>query len=108
MNRACYPWGQENEELKAHFLRLGRIRHTYAPLQEGSICWHYTFGPVMAYARELHKKRLVTVVNASDKSQSLTLPFPNGMTDLLTGATVSPEDGHLSLVLPPYTGLLLH
>ena len=108
MNRACYPWGQEDEELQARFIRLGRIRHTYDPLQKGIIRWLYTLGPVMAYVREYRRNRLVTVVNASNRSQSLTLPYPVHMTDLLTGRTYFPEDGHLPLELPPRTGLLLH
>ena len=108
MNRACYPWGQEDEELKARFTRLGRIRRTYEPLKKGIIRWLYTLGPVMAYVREYRRNRLITVVNASDKPQSLTLPYSNIMTDLLTGKIYFPEDGHLPLELPPYTGLLLH
>lgn len=107
LNRACYPWGQEDEELKARFTRLGRIRHTYEPLQKGIIRWLYTLGPVMAYVREYRRNRLVTVVNASDQPQCVTLPYPTIMTDLLTGRSYFPEDGHLALELPPYAGLLL-
>lgn len=108
LNRACYPWGQEDEELQARFIRLGRLRQTYEPLQQGDIVWLYTLGPVMAYSREWRRNRLVTVVNASDSVQPITLPYPTHLTDLLTGQTYFPQEGHLSLELPPRTGLLLH
>ena len=107
LNRACYPWGQEDEDLKARFIRLGRLRQTYVPLQQGSIQWIYTLGSVLAYAREYRRERLVTVVNASSAAQSVILPYPTLMTDLLTGQTYFPQDGHLALELPPCSGLLL-
>ena len=107
LNRGTYPWGRENWNLKALFTRLGQLRQKKPCLQRGVIRWLFSLGPVMAYVREWKREKLVTVVNASDQVQHLTLPLPQHMTDLLTGRTYFPQDGQLPLELPPRTGLLL-
>ena len=50
----------------------------------------------------------MTVVNASDKSVPLILPWTAPVVwDLLTGRKLHPRDGTLFLTLPPYGGSLL-
>ena len=61
-----------------------------------------------AFARRLPEERIVTVVNASDKSVPLILPWTAPVVwDLLTGRKLHPRDGTLFLALPPYGGSLL-
>ena len=87
---------------------LGHLRRERAALQRGEIDYLYTSGPILAFARRLPEERIVTVVNASDKSVPLMLPRTAPVVrDLLTGPKLHPRDGTLFLTLPPYGGLLL-
>ena len=107
-NRACYPWGREDTELKVWFARLAHLRLDCPALQSGQLHWRWTSGPILAFARELNGQLLTTVINAADTPQSLTLPWSGAAPrDLLTGAVLSPADNVLSLTLLPHQGLLL-
>lgn len=107
-NRACYPWGREDTELKAWFARLAHLRLDCPALQSGQLHWCWTAGPILAFARELNGQLLTTVINAADTPQSLTLPWSGAAPrDLLTGAVLSPADNVLPLTLLPHQGLLL-
>ena len=107
-NRACYPWGQEDTELKAWFARLAHLRQDRPALQSGQLHWRWTSGPILAFARELNGQLLTTVVNAADTPQSLALPWSGAAPrDLLTDAVLSPADNVLPLTLLPHQGLLL-
>lgn len=107
-NRAGYPWGREDTELKAWFARLAHLRLDCPALQSGQLHWRWTSGPILAFARELNGQLLTTVLNAADTPQSLTLPWSGAAPrDLLTGAVLSPADNVLPLTLLPHQGLLL-
>ena len=107
-NRACYPWGREDTELKVWFARLAHLRLDCPALQSGQLHWRWTSGPILAFARELNGQLLTTVINAADTPQSLTLPWSGAAPrDLLTGAVLSPADNVLPLTLLPHQGLLL-
>ena len=107
-NRAGYPWGQEDSELKFFFSDLAHLRREHPALQTGQLHWRWTAGPLLAFARELDGQLLTTVVNAADTPQTLTLPwFGDTARDLLSGETLSPADNVLPLTLLPHQGLLL-
>ena len=107
-NRAGYPWGREDTELKSCFARLAQLRRNHPALQSGQLHWRWTAGPILAFARELNGQLLTTVVNAADTPQSLTLSWSGGtVRELLTNTTLSPADNALSLTLLPHQGLLL-
>ena len=107
-NRAGYPWGQEDSELKSFFSKLAHLRREQPALQTGQLHWRWTAGPLLAFARELDGRLLTTVVNAADTPQTLTLPwFGDTARDLLSGETLSPADNVLPLTLLPHQGLLL-
>ena len=108
LNRGTYPWGLGRYPLLSWFQMLGHLRRERAALQRGEIDYLYTSGPILAFARRLPEERIVTVVNASDKSVPLMLPWTAPVVrDLLTGRKLHPRDGTLFLTLPPYGGLLL-
>ena len=93
-NRGTYPWGHEDETLKARFALLGRQRNQRPALQ--------------AYEREYGQEVCLTVVNADHKPHHLTLPWSRDRAkDLLSGQVLETSEGDLSLTLPPYSGLLL-
>ncbi|MBQ5789176.1 MAG: alpha-glucosidase C-terminal domain-containing protein [Thermoguttaceae bacterium] len=107
-NRSTYPWGGEDQDLKAYFTRLGNLRKDSAALNRGAIRYLYSKDSLLLYAREHEGERFVTVVNASEEPAALNLPWKAGeATDLLTGRTLVAKEGKLPLAIPPYGGLLL-
>ncbi len=107
-NRAGYPWGQEDFELKSFFSSLVHLRREQPALQTGQLHWRWTAGSLLVFARELDGQLLTTVVNAADTPQTLTLPwFGDTARDLLSGEALSPADNVLPLTLLPHQGLLL-
>lgn len=107
-NRAGYPWGQEDSELKSFFSKLAHLRREQPALQTGQLHWRWTAGSLLVFARELDGQLLTTVVNAADTPQTLTLPwFGDTARDLLSSEALSPADNVLPLTLLPHQGLLL-
>ena len=107
-NRAGYPWGQEDSELKSFFSKLVHLRREQPALQTGQLHWRWTAGSLLVFARELDGQLLTTVVNAADTPQTLTLPwFGDTARDLLSSEDLSPADNVLPLTLLPHQGLLL-
>lgn len=107
-NRAGYPWGQEDSELKSFFSKLAHLRREQPALQTGQLHWRWTAGSLLVFARELDGQLLTTVVNAADSPQTLTLPwFGDTARDLLSSEALSPADNVLPLTLLPHQGLLL-
>lgn len=107
-NRAGYPWGQEDSELKSFFSKLVHLRREQPALQTGQLHWRWTAGSLLVFARELDGQLLTTVVNAADTPQTLTLPwFGDTARDLLSSEALSPADNVLPLTLLPHQGLLL-
>lgn len=107
-NRAGYPWGQEDSELKSFFSKLAHLRREQPALQTGQLHWRWTAGSLLVFARELDGQLLTTVVNAADTPQTLTLPwFGDTVRDLLSSEALSPADNVLPLTLLPHQGLLL-
>ena len=107
-NRAGYPWGQEDSELKSFFSKLAHLRREQPALQTGQLHWRWTAGSLLVFARELDGRLLTTVVNAADTPQTLTLPwFGDTARDLLSSEALSPADNVLPLTLLPHQGLLL-
>ena len=107
-NRAGYPWGQEDSELKSFFSNLAHLRREQPALQTGQLHWRWTAGSLLVFARELDGQLLTTVVNAADTPQTLTLPwFGDTARDLLSSEALSPADNVLPLTLLPHQGLLL-
>ena len=107
-NRAGYPWGQEDSELKSFFSKLVHLRREQPALQTGQLHWRWTAGSLLVFARELDGQLLTTVVNAADTPQTLTLPwFGDTARDLLSSEVLSPTDNVLPLTLLPHQGLLL-
>ena len=107
-NRAGYPWGQEDSEVKSFFSKLAHLRREQPALQTGQLHWRWTAGSLLVFARELDGQLLTTVVNAADTPQTLTLPwFGDTARDLLSSEVLSPADNVLPLTLLPHQGLLL-
>ena len=107
-NRAAYPWGREDKELKDWYTRLGQLRKQHDCLRRGEIVYLHTDDAILVYGRVLGDKHLVTAVNAEGRAHTITLSWQGETaTDLMTGTVYPVKDGALKLHLPARTGMLL-
>ena len=93
-NRACYPWGREDEQLLSLFTALGRLRTDYPGLSDGG--FHgIRFGQnVAVYLRSCGSHTLLIAVNRGESATAL--PMPPAF------ETAEPVFGHLEDgALPP-------
>jgi len=108
MNRGTFPWGREDRELQAHFLRLGTLRRQRPSLQSGELRWLYAEGPLLAFARELEGETSTAVFNTGTSPVCLELPWDApSANDILTGGKFPSVDGKLFVAVPPEHGMLL-
>ena len=108
MNRGTFPWGREDRELQAHFLRLGTLRRQRPSLQSGELRWLYAEGPLLAFARELEGETSTAVFNTGTSPVCLELPWDAPFAnDVLTGGKFPSVDGKLFVAVPPEHGMLL-
>lgn len=106
-NRRTFPWGHEDQELVSLFTALGAARKTRKALRRGDIRYVEAAGRVLAFTRSLDGETVLCAVNAGQEPQTVTLPWEGTAVDLLGGQNLEPEDGVLTLELPPLTGRLL-
>ncbi len=106
-NRSTYPWGREDIDLRGFFIRLGRLRKERASLRRGSIRYLKAEGPVLSYLRETENERTAIAVNAHWAECTVSVAWPAAeATDLLTGEVYHTADGHITLHLPPRSGVI--
>ena len=106
LNRGTYPWGREDHSIRTFFKTFAALRRTRPSLRWGGLRWLWAEGPLLSFIRETDGEWTAAVLNASPEARSLTLDL-GPCTDLLTSQRFSPQDGVLTLELPPYGGLLL-
>ena len=92
-NRACYPWGQEDQDLLAWYKELGKLRGQEKNiLGQGLYRMLHADGNLLAFERfvftETTRESLTVVVNRSSRPQSVLK------------AALDMEDGQLLLGEP--------
>ncbi len=65
-NRRTFPWGRENPELQAHFMRLGKLRKTQSALRTGDIHFIHAENQRLGFSRCEDGKRLRIYCNRSE------------------------------------------
>lgn len=100
-NRACYPWGSEDNELIAWYERLGAIRGEQREiLSGGKYRTLLAEGDLLAFERSAEREgkleSLVLIVNRSNRPQRLSAAEKAAAADVLLG-----EDLHTG-ELPPF------
>lgn len=99
LNRSCYPWGREDQELLQWFHDLGQIRKNYPLLSEGRFT-AVSFTPEsVSYIRDCGEQSLFIGVNRTEKETPLSIPD-----EFETAEAILGEPGN---VLPPYGCLIL-
>ena len=100
-NRRTFPWGREDEELLAWYRALGAARGQLEALRRGELTWLHTRGRVLAFLRGEGERAVLAAVNAGDRPEAITLPWP--ARDWMTGGELPAGPCEL----PPMTGWLL-
>ena len=67
-NRRTYPWGREDQQLIAHFRRMGMLRKENEALRLGGIEFFQASEQKLGFAREYNGKKLLIYVNRSHDS----------------------------------------
>ena len=98
--RKTYPWGREDEELLAHYRRLGKIRKTEKALAQGDFHAFMIGECSLGFERSLDGETLLTL--ASREKEPVTVKLCGEYTDLMSGKSYKN-----SLVLAPDTAMVL-
>ncbi len=64
-NRRTYPWGREDEEMVAHFRRLGRLRREFEALRLGDIRFFEAGDKHLGFSRSWDGKTVKVYINRS-------------------------------------------
>ena len=81
--RMPFPWGREDEDLLAHYRRLGQMRREHQALKEGSFAFLHHDAHSFAYLRQKENDRVLTAANMGDTP--VTLSLSGEWKDLFTG-----------------------
>ena len=100
-NRGCFPWGDEDEELRSWFEALGNVRASYSVFAEGAFEPIAEKESVVVFDRVDRQNRIRFAVNRSDVAQHVLL---DGAWRILVGDGSVEQD---CLCLPPVSGCIL-
>ena len=83
--RRTYPWGHEDEELRAWYRGLGEMRKDATVLREGRYLPVESGEDVVAFVREDGEAKLACVVNRSPDPREVELPAVSGEWNVVFG-----------------------
>ena len=98
-NRACYPWGREDETLLAVFRRLGQIRAEYPCLASGSFTAVKLSPEAVSFVRDCGDVSFYVAVNRTANGVPVPVPGDFEGAETLFGEL---DDG----LLPPYGAVI--
>ncbi len=108
--RLPYPWGREDNDLLAHFTRLGQLRTKHAVFADGDFRILAHTPSALLYSRQNDTEEIVVAVNGADNATVLPLPDADRYTPLCTegsthktGCCASDE-----IHIPAHTALIVH
>lgn len=116
-DEARHPLGQSrradgvrfDDDLYKYYQTLGGMRAAVPALRRGSLETLLADDARRLYAFvRMEEDRAVAAFNASDREQTVDLPYPGpAARDLLSGRRYRPRDGKVSVVIPPLSAVLL-
>lgn len=114
-DRRTYPWGSEDEQLIAHYQKVGAIRTKHQDvLAKGTIETVYAKGDVYVFARQYEKDVALIAVNRGNSEQTAELDvaslIPNGIKlvdELHDSYDVTVTNGTVTLRVPAMDGRML-
>lgn len=81
LNRKCYPWGCEDEELLSWYKQLGNIRASYSVFADGDYKTIYCDKGAFVFKRFDCQSQVLIAVNLSN--EEISLDFDGELTNLL-------------------------
>ncbi|TLS35605.1 amylopullulanase [Pseudalkalibacillus caeni] len=114
-DRRTYPWGNENQDLIAHYQKVGKVRTSNAGLfAYGDIETLYAEGDVYAFARMTDNDFGIVAINRGNTAQTVELDVKGllknniSLTDQLdTGYAVASASGKVTVEVPAMSGRML-
>ncbi len=107
-NRRTYPWGEEDSELLAWYVQLGKLRKSHSALRCGSIRYLVSSDSVLVFTRKSDEELAVCVLNAGDQGAAVSFSLPRDvLRDALGTAEFRCADGNFSIAIPPCSGYCL-
>jgi glycosidase len=114
--RACMNWNEkeQNKTIYDVVKKLIAIRTAHPLLaNDGNFNWHYIEKEpnLIMYERSNKEQVYLLILNRSDKSSSIGLPYPllgKKITNLWTNEQFSAESNEIFVDLQPYSYLILH
>ncbi|KAA0548562.1 amylopullulanase [Bacillus sp. BGMRC 2118] len=114
-DRRTYPWGKEDQELVAHYKKIGKVREDHQDLfAYGKVNHVYATGDVFAFTRTNDDKAAIVITNRGTSEKTVKINVKdillNGvtLTDQLDSAyRVSTKNNEVSITIPANTGRML-
>lgn len=89
LNRLCYPWGSENNEMIAFFSAINKIRLGMDCLKTGRFFPLWIDDGFLIFSRVSENDKCIFAVNISDSAKALPNVFEKGI-DMFSKRTVEP------------------
>ncbi|MCI9576026.1 MAG: glycoside hydrolase family 13 protein [Clostridiales bacterium] len=96
-NRACYPWGQENQELLDWYRNLGKLRQAHSVFKDGAMHALIADNGCLVYLRKNAEQEILIGLNATGETK--WPPIPSEWHEAKAWLGQAPKD---NLELPPY------
>ena len=108
-NRSTYPWGREDPELLQHYRTITALRSRCPALAGGSYVPQAFGSHVYGCLRSDGQQTLQVLANRGVfETETITVPVDAPyVLELLTAKWMQPENGKLTVTLPPLSGMVL-
>lgn len=108
-NRAAFPWGSEDMELKAHFMQLSWLRKAYPCLVSGSFEPFAVGQHIYGCRRKSDDCEVLILINRGlFEHEPINIPLPNrSYRDLMNGRWYDVTNETLSLTMEPMTAIVI-
>jgi 4-alpha-glucanotransferase len=108
-NRGTYPWGREDQELLFHYRAITTLRQQHPVLATGTYV-PQAFGDHVygCLRRDEHETIQVLVNRGIFETETVTVPMADTCAlELLMARWLEPQDGSLTVELPPLTAVVV-
>ncbi len=82
LNRKCFPWGEERQDLLVWYKKIGKIRRSYSAFNKGDFNEVFSDKGVLVFSRTDENSEVLVAINLSDKDYAFS--FSGTLIELLT------------------------
>ena len=83
LNRRCFDWGNEDQEMLDWYRKISKIRSTYSAFEDGKFKEIHAKGGAFVFARYNDKCEVAVAINVGDKQKNMS--FDGTIINLLDG-----------------------